>query len=74
MRAKDQWGSTPPVLIVVAVVFSGAIQAAVSAPLSWIWLHPIAFVPAFWAFDRLEGRDALLAGWLAAAAFRLIKR
>jgi len=57
-----------PVLIVVAVVFSGAIQAAVSAPLSWIWLHPIAFVPAFWAFDRLEGRDALLAGWLYGVA------
>ena len=57
-----------PVLIVVAVVFSGAIQAAVSAPLSWIWLHPIAFVPAFWAFDRLEGRNALLAGWLYGVA------
>ncbi len=53
-----------PLLVVLAVAFSGAVQAVISAPLSWIWLHPIAFVPAFWAFDRLEGRQALLAGWL----------
>lgn len=55
-------------LVVFAVVFSGAIQAAISAPMSWIWLHPIAWLPAFWAFDRLEGRQALLAGWLCGIA------
>lgn len=53
-----------PLLVILAVVFSGAVQAVISAPLSWVWLHPIAFVPAFWALDRLEGRQALLAGWL----------
>ncbi len=53
-----------PLLVVLSVVFSGAVQAVISAPLSWVWLHPIAFIPAFWALDRLEGRRALLAGWL----------
>ena len=28
-----------------------------------MWLHPISWVPALWAFSRLEGRRALLAGW-----------
>ena len=55
-------------LALVALVFSGAIQAAIAAPHSWVALHPIAFVPALFVLSRLSGRRAFLAGWLFGAA------
>jgi apolipoprotein N-acyltransferase len=51
-------------LAAASLVFSGIAQAAISPPLSWIWLHLVSWVPAFAVFSRLEGRRALLAGWL----------
>lgn len=51
-----------------ALVFSGAIQALISAPHSWIGLHPVSWVPALAVIARLSGRRAFLAGWLAGAA------
>ncbi|HEX2612997.1 MAG TPA: hypothetical protein VHO02_05355, partial [Fibrobacteria bacterium] len=55
-------------LTLLSLLFSGIAQAAVSPPLSWIWLHPFSWVPAFAVFSRLEGRRALLAGWLVGLA------
>src|SRR5262245_26346844 len=51
-----------------ALVFSGAVQALISAPRSWIALHPVAWVPALLVIARLSGRRAFLAGWLVGAA------
>ena len=51
-----------------ALLFSGVAQAAISPPLSWIWLHPVSWVPAFAVFSRLDGRRALVAGWLVGLA------
>jgi len=51
-----------------ALVFSGAVQALISAPHSWIALHPVAWVPALFVIARLSGRRAFLAGWLVGAA------
>ena len=55
-------------LALAALVFSGAIQALIAAPHSWIWLHPVAWVPALLVIERLAGRRAFLAGWLTGAA------
>ncbi len=54
-----------------ALLFSGVAQAAISPPLSWIWLHPVSWVPAFAVFSRLQGRRALLAGWFVGIAAEL---
>jgi apolipoprotein N-acyltransferase len=54
-----------------ALLFSGVAQAAISPPLSWLWLHPVSWVPAFAVFSRLEGRRALVAGWLVGIAAEL---
>jgi len=56
---------------VLALLFSGAIQAAIAPPFSWIALHPHSWVPALFVIARLRGRRAFLAGWLigACAAF-----
>jgi len=51
-----------------ALVFSGAIQAAIAPPLSWIALHPLSWVPALLVIARLRGRQAFLAGWLVGAS------
>jgi len=51
-------------LIVLALIFSGSTQALISPPLNWWWIHWFLFVPGFWALTRLEGRRALLGGWL----------
>ncbi len=48
----------------VALLFSGLVQAAISPPWNLLWLHPVAWAPAMLVFSRLEGRRALLAGWL----------
>ena len=51
-----------------ALVFSGAIQAAIAPPLLWIALHPLSWVPALFVIARLRGRQAFLAGWLVGAS------
>jgi apolipoprotein N-acyltransferase len=56
------------ILGVAALVASGAIQAAISAPTSWIALHPVAWVPALLVLSRLSGWRAFLAGWLTGFA------
>lgn len=56
------------ILGIAALVASGAIQAAISAPASWIALHPIAWVPALLVLSRLAGWRAFLAGWLVGFA------
>jgi len=48
----------------LALLFSGLVQALVSPPLNWAFLHPLAWVPAFWVFARLDGGRAFFAGWL----------
>jgi len=53
---------------VLMLLFSGCVQASISPPLGWIFLHPISWVPAFWVFSRLEGRRAFCAGWLLGAS------
>lgn len=59
----------PPALVLVAaVVFSGSIQALIAPPASWIWIHPVSWIPALWAFSQLSGRKALLYGWLCGIA------
>lgn len=60
--------SAHPLLLVLAVVVSGVAQALISAPASWIWLHPVSWIPAFWAFDQLRGGRAFRYGWLCGAA------
>jgi len=60
--------SAHPILLVLAVVVSGVAQALISAPASWIWLHPFSWIPAFWAFDQLRGGRAFRYGWLCGAA------
>ncbi|MCO4768516.1 MAG: apolipoprotein N-acyltransferase [Deltaproteobacteria bacterium] len=57
-----------PALLLLAVVFSGITQAMISAPASWVWLHPLSWVPAFWAFSHLEGGRAFRYGWLCGTA------
>jgi apolipoprotein N-acyltransferase len=51
-------------LAIAALLYSGLVQAVMAPPLNWVALHPFSWVPAFWVFSRLEGRRALLAGWL----------
>jgi len=52
------------VLILLALIFSGSAQALISPPLNWWWIHWFLFVPGFWALTQLEGRKAVLGGWL----------
>ena len=56
------------VAIVLALVFSGAVQALISPPLNWWWLHPLSLIPGLWALSRLRGGRALLGGWLMGIA------
>jgi apolipoprotein N-acyltransferase len=51
-------------LAALALLFSGGVQASISPPLGWTFLHVVSWVPAFWVFSRLEGRRAFCAGWL----------
>jgi apolipoprotein N-acyltransferase len=53
---------------VLALLFSGGVQASISPPLGWTFLHPVSWVPAFWVFSRLAGRRAFCAGWLLGAS------
>lgn len=58
MHSMKTWSA------VAALVFSGLVQAVISPPMSLVWLHPVAWVPAFLVFERVRGRRAFLAGWL----------
>ena len=55
-------------LAVLALLFSGGVQASILPPLGWTFLQPVSWVPAFWVFSRVEGRRAFLAGWLMGAS------
>jgi apolipoprotein N-acyltransferase len=54
-------------LAIAALTFSGAIQAAIAPPSSWIALHPFAWIPALFVIAQLRGRRAFFAGWLVGA-------
>ncbi len=56
-------------LAVVALLVSGATAVLYAPPHSWVWLHPVAWVPAFLVITRLSRRRAFLAGWFVGAAF-----
>ena len=51
-------------IILLALVFSGAIQALASPPVNLWWIHWFALVPGLWALTRLSGRRAVLGGWV----------
>jgi apolipoprotein N-acyltransferase len=55
-------------LALLVLIASGGATFFYAPPRSWIWLQPVAWVPAFLVISRLEGRQAFLAGWLAGAA------
>ena len=65
---KDPMSRRGTVLALAALIVSGAFQKWGSAPTNWFWLHLFGFVPALAVFARLNGRRALLAGWLVGVA------
>jgi apolipoprotein N-acyltransferase len=54
----------PRAIILLGLIFSGSAQALISPPLNWWWIHWFLFVPGFWALTKLEGKQAVLGGWL----------
>src|SRR5579871_1955370 len=50
---------------------SGLAQFVIAPPLGLAFLHPLAWVPAFWAFSRSSSRASFLSGWLAGTAGRV---
>jgi apolipoprotein N-acyltransferase len=54
-------------LAVLALIASGAAFFCYTPPRGWIWLQPVAWVPAFVVISQLAGWRALLAGWLVGA-------
>jgi apolipoprotein N-acyltransferase len=54
-------------LAVVALLVSGGAAFFYAPPHSYIWLQPVAWVPAFFVIARLPPRLAFLAGWLVGA-------
>ncbi len=58
-------------LVLIALLYSGLVQALISPPLNWTLLHVLSWVPAFWVFSRLSGRRAFLAGWLVGTSANL---
>jgi len=59
-------------LVTLALLLvSGVVQAVVSPPWNLVFLHPVAWVPAFSVFARLRGRRALAAGWLVGVSATL---
>lgn len=57
-------GAPRRVLLVLALLFSGAGQALISPPLNWWWLLPVLWLPGLWALSKLRGLRAFLGGWL----------
>jgi apolipoprotein N-acyltransferase len=57
--------------VLLALLFSGLVQALISPPLNWLFLHVVSWVPAFWVFSQLNGRRAFLAGWLVGTSANL---
>ena len=55
-------------LALLALLFSGTVQALISPPLNLWPLHPVSWVPALLVLERLRGGRALLAGWLVGAS------
>jgi apolipoprotein N-acyltransferase len=58
-------------VLLLALIASGAVHYALSPPLSWLVLHPISWVPALLALAKLDGRRALLGGWLIGIATQM---
>jgi apolipoprotein N-acyltransferase len=56
---------------IAALLYTGLVQSLISPPLSWVWLHPVAWLPAFWVYAGLEGRRAFFAGWLVGTTANL---
>jgi apolipoprotein N-acyltransferase len=59
-------------IAVLALLVTGLLPGVMSPPVGWIFLHPIAWIPAFAVFDRLSGRRAFLAGWLVGSLEKLV--
>jgi len=59
-------------LVALALLLvSGVVQAVISPPYNLVFLHPVAWVPAFSVFATLRGRRALAAGWLVGVSATL---
>jgi len=56
-------------LPIIALLVSGLAELLYAPPRSWVWLQPIAWVPAFFVMARLSGARALLAGWFVGSVF-----
>jgi len=54
-------------LALLALLVSGGAIFFYVPPHSWVWLQPVAWVPAFFVIARLQGLRAFLAGWLVGA-------
>jgi apolipoprotein N-acyltransferase len=57
--------------VLLALLYSGLVQALISPPLNWTLLHVLSWVPAFWVFSRLSGHLAFLSGWLVGTSANL---
>ncbi len=55
-------------LRVLAVVFTGTVQALIAPPLSWTPLHWLAWVPFLWAIEGQRPRRRFWLGWLCGAS------
>ena len=58
-------------LSLVALLYSGLVQALIAPPLNLVALHVFSWVPAFWVFSQLTGWRAFLAGWLVGMSANL---
>lgn len=50
--------------MLAALLVSGMLQAVISPPWSWVWLHPFVWAPGLWVISRLSPGRAFWAGWL----------
>jgi len=58
-------------LSLLALLYSGLVQALIAPPLNLAALHVFSWVPAFWVFSQLTGWRAFLAGWLVGISANL---
>lgn len=63
MSTADSPGVRKP-LALLALIFSGAVQALISPPLNWWFIHPLALVPGLFVLQRLRGGHAFFGGLL----------